>query len=349
MSVDTTQIQSQTTESLIIGREERTHVRTDAHRNETYIMRIMRDLKEFFSSDIENIQIVPEEEDISVVHALIHGPEKTPYEKGFFYFIVRFPHNYPITPPSVKLMTTDRQRVRFNPNLYACGKVCLSILGTWTGPAWSPANTLLTVLLSIQSLMNEKPYHNEPGFEESKLTNCPDVKKKVENYNEIITHETIRVAVIGMLDEISCDARNMPQVLKDLMVSSFTKNYKHFEDIIKSKLQMTNSEMNDPYRGNRGKYEYNTLLIKLQELKTKFNIGSAAALTDPRVESYSQIASTYLANETRQQNKSDGTEESWEAIIEDMNMEAMDDEDVDLGYSEDSDSDEQEKSQSTQQ
>ena len=36
---------------------------------------------------------------------------------------------------------------------------------TWSGPAWSPAQSLSSVLISIQSLMNENPYHNEPGFE----------------------------------------------------------------------------------------------------------------------------------------------------------------------------------------
>lgn len=35
---------------------------------------------------------------------------------------------------------------------------------TWSGPAWSPAQSLSSVLISIQSLLNEKPYHNEPGF-----------------------------------------------------------------------------------------------------------------------------------------------------------------------------------------
>ena len=37
---------------------------------------------------------------------------------------------------------------------------------TWSGPSWSPAQSLSSVLISIQSLMNEKPYHNEPGFEQ---------------------------------------------------------------------------------------------------------------------------------------------------------------------------------------
>ena len=35
------------------------------------------------------------------------------------------------------------------PTLMA-GKVCLSILGTWDGPSWSPSQTLGSVLLSIQ-------------------------------------------------------------------------------------------------------------------------------------------------------------------------------------------------------
>ena len=41
-----------------------------------------------------------------------------------------------------------------------------SVVSTWSGPAWSPAQSLSSVLISIQSLLNEKPYHNEPGFEQ---------------------------------------------------------------------------------------------------------------------------------------------------------------------------------------
>lgn len=34
------------------------------------------------------------------------------------------------------------------------------------GPSWSVGATLTTVLVTIQSLLNEKPYHNESGFDE---------------------------------------------------------------------------------------------------------------------------------------------------------------------------------------
>ena len=53
--------------------------------------------------------------------------------------------------------------------LYECGKVCLSILGTWPGAEgenWGPDSTLLQVLVSIQALIFvELPYFNEPGEE----------------------------------------------------------------------------------------------------------------------------------------------------------------------------------------
>ena len=42
---------------------------------------------------------------------------------------------------------------------------------TWSGPPWSAAQSLLSVLLSIQSLLCEKPYHNEPGYET--VSYCP--------------------------------------------------------------------------------------------------------------------------------------------------------------------------------
>ena len=48
---------------------------------------------------------------------------------------------------------------------YEDGKVCLSLLGTWSGPAWEPdTSTLLQLLVSVQGLiLIEHPYCNEPG------------------------------------------------------------------------------------------------------------------------------------------------------------------------------------------
>lgn len=64
---------------------------------------------------------------------MIAGPEGTPYEGGLFEFDCFMPLEYPDTPPLIHLRTTGAGTVRFNPNLYNDGKVCLSLLGTWPG------------------------------------------------------------------------------------------------------------------------------------------------------------------------------------------------------------------------
>ena len=107
---------------------------------------------------------------INCLKYIIVGPEKTPYMNGMFEFDVFFPDGYPVDPPKVQLYTTGNGVVRFNPNLYNSGKVCLSLLGTWSGKGgetWNKdSSTFLQVLVSIQSLiMVDDPYFNEPGWE----------------------------------------------------------------------------------------------------------------------------------------------------------------------------------------
>ncbi|XP_077474635.1 ubiquitin-conjugating enzyme E2 Z isoform X8 [Stigmatopora argus] len=93
------------------------------------ILRIKRDIMSIYKEPPPGMFIVPDPQDMTKIHALITGPFDTPYEGGFFLFLFRCPPDYPIHPPRVKLITTGQNTVRFNPNFYRNGKVCLSILG----------------------------------------------------------------------------------------------------------------------------------------------------------------------------------------------------------------------------
>mmetsp|Transcript_19286 Transcript_19286/g.53797 ORF Transcript_19286/g.53797 Transcript_19286/m.53797 type:complete len:720 (+) Transcript_19286:180-2339(+) len=142
------------------------------------------------------------------LRVLIVGPEDTPYANGCFLFDVTMGNDYPNKPPRVKFLTTSsfhpegrrNDRVRFNPNLYPDGKVCLSLLGTWDGPSWTPKeSTLLQVLVSLQSLILgvANPYFNEPGFERTEGSPYGDVQSKA--YNNKIRRHTLRVAILPFL------------------------------------------------------------------------------------------------------------------------------------------------------
>ncbi|XP_034247508.1 ubiquitin-conjugating enzyme E2 Z-like [Thrips palmi] len=223
--------------------------------------RIKRDLMSLCNDPPYGLFVVPDESDITIVHALITGAFDTPYEGGFFYFILRCPPDYPLRPPKVKLMTTGGGDVRFNPNLYKSGKVCLSILGTWSGPCWSPAQSICSVLISIQSILNEKPYHNEPGFEQEKLPG------DVEKYNDIIQHETIRVAVCGMIENDS--SLTIPPMLVTIMQKTFLEYYDLYESVAQKNLGLTGHPMQDPFSEKRGRFQYESILARLQAIRAK--------------------------------------------------------------------------------
>lgn len=104
---------------------------------------------------------------IDLLRVACMGPVDTPYEAGMFLFDIALPYTYPDACPAAKFITTGNGRIRFNPNLYSNGKVCLSLLGTWSGPAWSPQTSSISQLLLACAcqILVDKPLVNEPGCE----------------------------------------------------------------------------------------------------------------------------------------------------------------------------------------
>ncbi|TVY80457.1 Ubiquitin-conjugating enzyme E2 Z [Lachnellula suecica] len=165
------------------------------------IIRITKELADLQKSSDLSLAVACRDVDVRNVKAIIIGPPDTPYEFGFFEFQVKFGRDYPGKAPSVLATTTNGGRCRFNPNIYAGGKVCLSILGTWRGERgeeWSSAQGLESILISIQSLMSSNPYENEPGFE---TANEEGDKKNQKDYVAKIRHESLRISVIQRLEE----------------------------------------------------------------------------------------------------------------------------------------------------
>ena len=117
--------------------------------------------------------------------AMIRGPPGTPYEGCLLTFSVQFPYDYPFSPPKVLFLTSDG-RTRFHPNLYVEGKVCLSILGTYSGPSWSGTQSLSSVLLSILGLLDNNPLAHEPSFQSGTLQD-----EKHREYAEYVEHQIV--------------------------------------------------------------------------------------------------------------------------------------------------------------
>jgi len=170
----------------------------------------VRSLHREYMSFGKNLPVSPEgaifvrvpEHRLDLPRVLITGPHGTPYANGLFFFDL-WTNDYPNSPPKVQFLTTGMGTVRFNPNLYASGKVCLSLLGTWHGPGWHPGvSNLLQVLLSCQGLVlgTDEPFFNEPGYEHYK--GGKQYKRESNRYNRNIRKQTLRWGILDPLQQI---------------------------------------------------------------------------------------------------------------------------------------------------
>jgi len=112
---------------------------------------------------------VPDQADITKLQLFVVGPDDSPYEGGLFEFGVVIEDTYPFVPPRVRFRSPNGAP-QIHPNLYATGKVCLSILGTYAGERWAPTMSLETVGMQLRALMMKDSWRCEPGFDTEELT-----------------------------------------------------------------------------------------------------------------------------------------------------------------------------------
>ncbi len=159
--------------------------------NRDTALRLIKDIRYLKKNPLHDNGIYYEHDEEDMLHgkAMILGPSDSPYQYGFYFFKFEFTNNYPHEPPKLTYYTQG-DNIRFHPNLYRSGKVCVSILNTWKGEQWSSCQTISSILLTLISLLHNKPLLNEPGITETHY----DFNK----YNQIISFKNFEHAIINV-------------------------------------------------------------------------------------------------------------------------------------------------------
>ncbi|RAK98899.1 putative ubiquitin conjugating enzyme (UbcC) [Aspergillus ibericus CBS 121593] len=107
------------------------------------------------------------------------------YYGGYFKAIMKFPSNYPYSPPEFRFV-----RPLFHPNIYKDGKLCISILhapgedemsGELASERWSPAQRVESVLISILSLLDDAEISSPANVDASVM-----LRKDPDQYKSIV-------------------------------------------------------------------------------------------------------------------------------------------------------------------
>lgn len=127
--------------------------------------------------------------DILEWHFAVKGPEKTPLQGGVYHGKLRFPPDFPFSPPSIFLITPNG---RFQCNT----RLCLSI-SDYHPESWNPSWSMSSILTGLISFMvDETPTLGS-------LDTTADQKRK-------LARESLR---FNLEDKIFCEL--FPEVVKE--------------------------------------------------------------------------------------------------------------------------------------
>jgi len=231
------------------------------------INRLLKDVKQIIKNPLtENgIYYIHDDTDMLKGYALIIGPSDTPYYGGNYFFELSYPCDYPHSPPKVKYWTNGNN-IRFNPNLYTCGKVCVSLLNTWRGEQWTSCQTISTVLLTLCTLLCNDPLLNEPGV-------CKN-HSDMNNYNEIITYSNLDIAVCDIIQKKKGVYMDFFDHFYPFVKENFLKNYDKITEFAKKKnadFLMDAKNFKTGFYNMNVLVDYTALIERLEECKFLFS------------------------------------------------------------------------------
>lgn len=154
------------------------------------VSRLMAEIRELVKHPPEGIEYLENEDgdnSVSEVHAMITGPEGTPFHKGKFHMKLILSSDYPQSPPRGYFLTKI-----YHPNIAANGDICVNTLKR----DWTPEVTFKHILQVIRCLLIVP-------FPESSL-NDEAGKLFMEDYEDFARRARIMTEVHALEDGAKC-------------------------------------------------------------------------------------------------------------------------------------------------
>jgi len=180
---------------------------------------------------VEGFRVSANEENLFVWDVAIFGPPQTLYEAGYFKASMKFPNDYPYSPPTMRFLTKV-----WHPNVYENGDLCISILhppvddpqsGELPSERWNPTQNVRTILLSVISLLNE-PNTSSPANVDASVMfrKWKDSKGADKEYENIV-----RKQVLATKADAEKDGVTVPTTLEEYCIKAKPKLQTDSEDI----------------------------------------------------------------------------------------------------------------------
>lgn len=203
-----------------------------AHQPTSSALRALQlEFRSLVDEPVEGFRVKLVNDDLTEWEVALFGPPETLYEGGYFKAHVKFPADYPYSPPSIRFLT----RV-WHPNVYENGDLCISILhppvddpqsGELPCERWNPTQNVRTILLSVISLLNEPNTFSPANVDASVMyRRWKTSKGRDKEYENII-----RKQVLATRSEAEKDKVSVPTTLEEYCIKHKAMPKEHETDM----------------------------------------------------------------------------------------------------------------------
>lgn len=188
-----------------------------------------------------------DDNNINIIYVYLKAPKDSVYSYTFLKLKLDIT-NFPLQAPIVTFINYQNS-IRIHPNLYGSGKVCLSILGTYSGPSWNPLITLDNLLITIQAILDNTPMIHEPN------------QKNNIQYNEYIRYTSIDFLLLNYLEKEEND------IFKNYIIENIKLNHTKILEILDNKDMKVERTLHSPSKF----LDYSSLKNKYLEFYAKYS------------------------------------------------------------------------------
>jgi len=204
---------------------------------------LQQELKSLQKEPLEGFTVKLVDDNIFEWEVGIFGPPDTLYQGGYFKSAIRFPRDYPYSPPTVKFIGK-----MWHPNIYENGEVCISILhppvddptnhSELPSEKWNPAQSVRTVMMSIISLLNEPNTCSPANVDASVMYRRYKESKQVDKEYENI----IKKQVAATFADAESDDVIVPNTLEEYCKKKSNDNENDDEDYMLNDMDDINDD-----------------------------------------------------------------------------------------------------------